>query len=117
MGRRTVRRDGVQIPQNFVRNLCTDSLSAKQPTRLLCGELSLGGAQERQGVLPSQVPTPPQMLRKKGVRGHNPCASAPGPTPVDRHPRGPLDCVPWKRHWDFGRAQVRASCENPTEAG
>lgn len=89
VGQRTVRRDGVQIPQNLIRNLCTDSLSAKQPARLLGGELALGGAQESQGCVAVSASNAPQMLRRKGVCGHNPRACAPGPTPVDRPPPPP----------------------------
>lgn len=77
----SVRRDGLQIPHNFIRNLGTNSLLAKELRWLLWGTFFSGWGQSKvKVVLCSQARSPllPQMLRKKGVPGQSPCGSTPG---------------------------------------
>lgn len=73
-GQEAVRSDGVQITHNFIRNLHTNSLSAKQPSwgggggRVFAG----WGQSKAKVVLQPEAPSP-QRLRKKGVHGQSPC--------------------------------------------
>lgn len=77
----SVRHDGLQIPHNFIRNLGTNSLLAKELRWLLWGTFFSGWGQSKvKVVLCSQARSPllPQMLRKKGDPGQSPCGSTPG---------------------------------------
>lgn len=81
VGLESVRSDRLQIPHNFIRNLCTNSLQTKELQWLLWGRVVFSGwgQSKVKVVLCSQALSAPQMLGKKGVPGQSPCVSTPGP--------------------------------------